>query len=546
MLMRYAGRWFSAFAFIVIFALAISVYPVWAEAPADYAPGVVLVGFHTLGAYDLDSLPHVVATMPAIALCQLRVPVGEEQAAIARLRADPRVAFAELDYAVHATDGDIPDDPGYDRQWALRAIGAPAAWSVVTGTADVIIAVVDSGITLNHPDLAAKIWTNPGELPANGRDDDGNGKVDDVQGWHFYHFRTSAGYVPAEDALVMDDFGHGTHVAGTAAAATNNGLGIAGVSWGARLMAVKVLDAYGTGWYSDVAAGIIYAADNGAKIINLSLGGASASDTLCAAAAYAWRKGCLVVAATGNSGGPVYYPAACEHVLAVAAIDRADQRPSFSNAGLQVDLAAPGVDLYSTWPWQGGYFTKTGTSVAVPLVSGVAALVESRWPALSADAVALQITRTAVDIAGPGWDAYTGWGKLDAGRAVAVLAVPADLWVSLDVPRRAGPGQTFPYQIVYGNRSGLDARDVRIGITWPPEVLASGPPTHEVPILAAWSGAYTLTFTATLASCVPLGAALAYTATITSANEDLDPADNVVEGVLRVGYQACLPMLLKP
>ena len=236
---------------------------------------------------------------------------------------------------------------------------------------------------------------------------------------------TPDGYIPAGNANVTDDFGHGTHVAGIAAAATNNGIGIAGISWGARVMPVKVLDQYGNGWYSDIADGIVYAADNGAKIINLSLGGAAASQTLCQAAAYAQQKGALLVAAAGNAGAAVLYPAACDGVLAVAATDRSDQRASFSNYGPEVDLAAPGVDIYSTWPWLDGYFTKSGTSMAAPHVSGVAALVWSRWPEWTNMAVSRRITETAVDVDAAGWDPYTGWGRLDAAAALAPSGDPA-------------------------------------------------------------------------------------------------------------------------
>ena len=225
------------------------------------------------------------------------------------------------------------------------------------------------------------------------------------------------------DAFVQDDNGHGTHVAGIAAAATNNGIGVAGVAWGAQIMPVKVLDEYGSGWLSDVAAGIVYASDQGAKIINVSLGGSTLSQTLCDAVAYASQTtGALVVAAAGNTGGAVLYPAACDHVLAVAATDRADQRAYFSNLGPQVDLAAPGVDIYSTWYQSGlqasGYFTKSGTSMATPQVAGVAALVWSRWPTWTPDQVAQRLLDTALDLGEPGWDAYTGWGRLDAAAAV--------------------------------------------------------------------------------------------------------------------------------
>ena len=180
----------------------------------------------------------------------------------------------------------------------------------------------------------------------------------------------------------------------------------------------------------------MYAADNGARIINLSLGGAPSSDILCEAAGYAHSKGVLLMAAAGNSSGSnpgdnVFYPAACAHVLAVAATDSADAWPSFSNFGPQVALSAPGVDIYSTWYRTGtgasDYFIESGTSMAAPYVAGVAAFVWSRWPNLPDDAVAQQLTGTAVDVQAPGWDAYSGWGRVDAAAAVDVLRSPADL-----------------------------------------------------------------------------------------------------------------------
>ena len=197
----------------------------------------------------------------------LETVVGQEKVAIAKLRRLPGIAYAELDYAVQAEAGlartahpdqplskpvrftmgaahisQVPDDPEFGQQWALSKINAPAAWNVTTGTVTITIAIVDTGVDLEHPDLAAKLWTNPGEIPANGLDDDRNGKIDDVHGWHFFHGG-------AENAFVQDDNGHGTHVAGIAAAATNNGIGVAGVAWGAKIMPVKVLDEYGSGWY---------------------------------------------------------------------------------------------------------------------------------------------------------------------------------------------------------------------------------------------------------------------------------------------------------
>lgn len=364
-------------------------------------------------------------------IVSVRVPIGQERSTIESLQRSGQVAFAELDYAVHSTDIVTPTDPGWSNQWGPTRINAPAAWKINTGRPSMIIAVIDSGIQLNHEDLVSRLWTNRGEQPGNGVDDDGNGKIDDVHGWHFYQRWTGSVYVSAEDALIADDYGHGTHVAGIAAAAMNNGVGIAGIAPGARVMPVKVLDQFGNGWYSDIAAGIIYAADDGAQVINLSLGGTEDSQTLRAAVDYARSRGALVIAATGNTGGAVLYPAAYEPVLAVAATDQSDQAAYFSNRGPLVDVAAPGVDIFSTWPWRDGYFTKSGTSMAAPHVSGVAALIWSERPDLSADQIAQIITVTARDVADTGWDQNTGWGRIDAFAAVKRVALLYQLFLPL-------------------------------------------------------------------------------------------------------------------
>lgn len=389
-----------------------------------FRPGVVLVGMpvgasRTLTARLLtDHGLRVERDWAPLPIVSVYVPVGRERATAEDLHRTGQVVFAELDYTARAADIVTPTDPGWSNQWGPAKIGAPAAWSIVTGTAEIVIAVIDSGIKLDHEDLASRRWINSGEIPGNFSDDDGNGKVDDVHGWHFFHRWAGSSYVPDENANVADDYGHGTHVAGIAAAAANNGVGISGLAPGARVLPVKVLDQYGNGWYSDIAAGIIYAADNGAQVINLSLGGTEPSDILVYAVDYARSHGALVVAATGNTGSAVLYPAAYEPVLAVAATDSNDQVAYFSNYGAPVDVAAPGVDIYSTWPWVTGYFTKSGTSMAAPHISGVAALIWSRWSALSADNVASAITQTAVDVGHPGWDVYTGWGRIDAYQAV--------------------------------------------------------------------------------------------------------------------------------
>jgi thermitase len=423
--------------------------PAAPSCPGDYVPGVVLVSFRDgLSTVERQAGLHVITTLPGIDVATLRAPVGQECAALETLKQDPRVAFAELDYAAHATETRFfsktwflaPDDPAWPQQWGPERIGAPQAWAVTISTSDVIIAIVDSGVQLNHEDLAANLWSNPGEIPDNKQDDDSNGQVDDFWGWHFYHDLVWNGeeyvYQLLEDNAVMDENGHGTHVAGVAGARINNSVGIAGMAGGSRLMIVKVLDEYGDGWYSDIAQGIIYAVDNGARVINLSLGGRAPSQTLQEAVNYAHAHGALMVAAAGNRDpkdgyNAVLYPAACEHVLAVAATDQDDVRSSFSNHGSQVDVAAPGVDIYSTW-YRGNYTTKDGTSMAAPHVSGLAALIWSTHPDRTVTRVSQIITSTAADVNSgtlllPDWDEYLGWGRIDAGRALSVATRSGDL-----------------------------------------------------------------------------------------------------------------------
>ena len=346
----------------------------------------------------------------------LAVPLGQELAMAEIMRYDPSVEYAELDYLASVTV--IPNDPRWANQWAPAQIGAPAAWEITTGSTEIILAVLDTGVKLDHPDLTAKIWTNPGEVPANGLDDDENGKVDDVHGWHFYHHCSGSDCLPAEDNDLRDENGHGTHVAGIAAAETDNDAGIAGISWGAQLMPVKVLDEYGDGWYSDVIAGIVYATDNEADIINLSLGAQESSQALQDAVDYGHAEGVLLVAAAGNTGRSVFFPAAYDHVLSVGATDAHDLRLGFSNHGPEMDVAAPGVSIYSTWPRLDGYWRKSGTSVATPHVAGLAALIWSVRPDLANDEVAQAISQTAYDLGAPGWDEFYGWGRIDAYRAL--------------------------------------------------------------------------------------------------------------------------------
>lgn len=276
-------------------------------------------------------------------------------------------------------DGPYPDvdDFGGADDWNLNLVQAPEVWAQGFTGEGIVVAVVDTGVDGSHPELSSRMWVNPGENPGNGIDDDGNGFIDDVYGWDFVE----------SDNDPSDGNGHGTHVAGIIAAA-NDGFGSTGVAFDATIMPVRVLDSNGAGSFYDVAAGIRYAVDNGAQVINLSLGG-SYSSAVHSALAYAGQHGVFVVAAAGNDGGaaPVY-PAALSaeltNVLSVGAHDSNDTRAYFSNgvgASGAVQVAAPGVGVLSCLPGN-RYSRLSGTSMAAPHVAGLAALALSANPAL--------------------------------------------------------------------------------------------------------------------------------------------------------------------
>jgi len=296
--------------------------------------------------------------------------------------------FAEPDFLV-SIDQTIPDDPRFDELWGLNNTGqlggtedadldAPEAWDTTVGN-NVVVAVVDTGVDYSHEDLVGNIWTNPGEIPANGIDDDGNGYIDDLHGIDAYN----------ADADPSDDHGHGTHVSGTIAGKGNNGIGIAGVCWQARIMGVKFLSAGGYGYTSGAIECIRYAARMGARVMNNSWGGGGYSQALSDAIENANQSNSLFCAAAGNSGSDndasPHYPSSYTNanIIAVAASTRTDSLASFSCYGAaSVDLAAPGSSILSALPGN-GYASWSGTSMATPHCSGVAALLLSRNPALS-------------------------------------------------------------------------------------------------------------------------------------------------------------------
>jgi subtilisin family serine protease len=310
------------------------------------------------------------------------------------------LAVALALWVVSTTPGAAaPKDALQDEQWAFApetVFDLPAAWNLSQG-AGVVVAVVDSGMKLDHPDLAPNVWTNFGEIPGNGVDDDNNGYVDDVHG-------VDLTTTDANNNALHDGLGHGTHVSGTIAAAAN-GQGVVGVAYRAKIMTVKVLDDAGAGTTGAVAEGIRYAAANGARIINLSLESTTDDPRMREAVQAAQDANALIVASAGNSGENVdhtpVFPVsiAAANVVGVAATSPQEglKLPDFSNYGpLTVAVAAPGVDVLSTSK-DGGYETKSGTSMAAPHVSGVAALMAAVAPNLPAADLRAQLAQNAVD-----------------------------------------------------------------------------------------------------------------------------------------------------
>ncbi len=324
-----------------------------------------------------------------------------------------------------------PNDQYENVQWGLGTVHALQAWDITQGEHTVVVGVLDTGIDWNHPDLAANIWT-------------------DADGYHGYNFIDN-NRIPMDDNInSYDETGrwipntytyHGTHVAGVAGAVINNNIGIAGMAQ-VRLMSVKVMNDSGEGTDATVASGIRWAVDNGANIITMSLGVDGMSLTLGSAVQYAANHGVVQVAASGNSGSSyVSYPAAYPSVIAVGAIDQTSRRASFSNFGTELDLMAPGVQIYST-QGSSSYQYLSGTSTAAPCVAGITALMLSVNPSLSPFDVGAVLNSTATDLTTTsGWDTSTGWGTVNAFGAVEQVSNPM-VRIS-DYPSYTPPNSTF-------------------------------------------------------------------------------------------------------
>ena len=397
----------------------------------------------------------------------LHVPVGSDILLIVQNYAScPDVVYAEpngvLSFCI------IPNDTNFSKQWSLHNTGqvfqgslhgtpdadidAPEAWEIETGSLDVVIANIDTGIDYTHPDLAAKIWNNTDEISGNDIDDDHNGYIDDIRGWDFFY----------NDSNVTDGEGHGTMIAGVIAASTNNSIGIAGVTWNSIIMPVRTTNETGWSSYTFLAQGIKYAADNGADIINIEAATYSPSGILLDAVNYAYDNRVFLCAPAGNSNSQhQFYPAAYENVTGVAATDQDDTKASFSNYGEWVDIAAPGNKIFSTMPTYHcyendlygvpqNYSFGTGTSMAAPMVAGVAALLLSKDPSLTNDEVK---TLLCENVDPYNSTEYIGTGRLNAQKALIALNQPPTPPI-ITGPINGKKGQYYPYTFVSTDPEG--------------------------------------------------------------------------------------------
>lgn len=385
------------------------------SADAEFVSGEVLVKLRdesdeALAAFLTGHPLGLKERLGGLGVLRLEVPEGTERDTIARLRRDALVEWAELDHLRSTLT--VPSDQLYRQfQWNMRKIEAERAWEVTTGSPDVVVAVLDTGIDASHPDLEGKL----------------------VPGYDVLN----------DDEEPADDSGHGTHKAGLIGAVSDNELGIAGLSWQAKIMPIKVLNSSGVGPDSVISQGIIYAADRGARIINMSFGSSTTSRVLASAIRYASDKGVLMVAAAGNTAkvdNAVIYPAAYPEVVAVSATGQADEVPDFSQHHPYVELAAPGMHIVSTF-WReagyGSYVSSSGTSDAAPHVSGLAALLLSLNPQLTSSQLRALLADSSEDLGAPGRDEYYGAGRINAYRAVMAIRPAAS-------PSATAPSATAP------------------------------------------------------------------------------------------------------
>ena len=405
------------------------VAPSLARAAEDAVPGEFLVKFRN--GITLERRARIESTLPSLARVRsfdfigvehVRIPGVPAEQALAGLRASPDVEYAHPNYYIRADL--VPNDPAFSQLWGLKNTGqggayagddikATQAWDLFTGDPNLRIGVIDTGIDYTHPDLADNIWTNPGEIPGNGRDDDGNGYTDDVHGYDFVNL----------DGDPMDDSFHGTHVAGTIGAVGNNAVGITGVNWRCKMVAIKFMNASGVGTEADAIAAIQYSIVVGCRVTNNSWGNLGGGQALLDAINAAGTAGQIMVFAAGNNGWNIdlvpYYPPSyvAPNMITVAATDGRDLRPTYSNYGAAtVNLGAPGSLIYSCKPG-GLYQSLNGTSMAAPHVTGTVALALGRFVNATSAQVRQLVLASTDPIVSMNGVTTTG-GRLDAYKVL--------------------------------------------------------------------------------------------------------------------------------
>jgi hypothetical protein len=326
----------------------------------------------------------VVDEIQQLRIKRIKVPAHVLETVREALSHNPHVEFIENNFL--AEPSTTPNDSYYSSQWHLPKINAPSGWDITSGSESMPIAIIDSGVDPDHPDLAGKLIT----------------------GYNFLGSNTDT----------HDVLGHGTAVAGTAAAMTNNITGVAGIACDNPIMPLVVLNSSNYASYYDISRAITYAVDHGVRVLNISIGGSSSSSTLQSAVDSAWNKGALIFAsAMNNNNSTPYYPAACNHVVAVTATTSTDTKASFSSFGTWVDISAPGASIYTTKDG-GGYGYWNGTSFASPLTAGLAALIWSINPSLINTQVYDILTQNADDLGTLGYDQYFGYGRINALKSL--------------------------------------------------------------------------------------------------------------------------------
>ncbi|WP_020589444.1 S8 family serine peptidase [Desulfobacter curvatus] len=373
---------------------------------------------------------------------RIKVPEHALEQVKKALSNNPNIQFVEENFIAEA--GYVPNDERYPSQWHLPIISAPGGWDLTTGSPSVPIAIIDSGVDPTHPDLAGNL----------------------IAGYNFLGNNTDT----------QDVLGHGTAVAGSAAAMTNNDIGVASVAWNSPIMPLVVLNANNYATYYDIAQAINYAADQGVRIMNISIGGSSYSYTLQAAVNYAWNKGAVIFACAHNySTDTPYYPAACTNVVAVSATTSSDTFANFSNYGDWIDISAPGTYILTTTRG-GGYGNWNGTSFSSPITAGVAALILSANPSLTNAQVVEILTRNADDLGSTGFDNYFGYGRVNALQSIlaALPAVPDEDTIDPSVAITSPQNDTTVNGSLTVSVSAVDERGVdRVELYVDGELLSS-------------------------------------------------------------------------